>query len=182
MHELQANGVAIVRTPTGVGVSAAPVHAGPLLIEVDYEGRRLKEDWLDPRGAPWRDYYHGIDMMRVVVRVKGEGRVLAELSLPGEEYPLPYMVLQGEQRHITETYVSIPPALTITDPQGAVWTLGWQRAPREQSPEGEFAFNVLRNGRDTHEFASRVERRNGKIRIFTHCGWKVWGRGGHEFL
>ena len=28
---------------------------------------------------------------------------------------LPFMVLNGEQKHITENYVSVPPALTITD-------------------------------------------------------------------
>ena len=32
---------------------------------------------------------------------------------------LPYMVRSGEQTHVTESYVSVPPALCITDEQGA---------------------------------------------------------------
>lgn len=84
---------------------------------------------------------------------------------------------QGEQKHITESYVSVPPALTITDEAGSVWTLGMQTAPRGKSPDGEFAFDVLRITRDgriinTGEVASRIERRSGRIRIFTAEGWK----------
>lgn len=182
-HQVAANGVLIVRTPTGIGVAfPQPQPRRPLLVEVDYEGRRLKEEWLDSCGPPWRDFYHDIDMTRVVVRVKDQGVVLAELSLPGEEYPLPYMVPRAEQAHETESYCSVPPCLTITTPGGDVWTLGWKAAPRELCPWGEFAFEVLRNGRTTHEYASRIERRNGKLRILTSRGWLVWGRHGHEFL
>ena len=86
----------------------------------------------------------------------------------------PFMRLQGEQQYLTENYVSVPPALTILDEQGAVWTLGFNTAPRGKSPNGEFAFDVLRNGVDTGEIASRIERRGGKIRIFTRDGWKKW--------
>jgi hypothetical protein len=98
----------------------------------------------------------------------------------------PFMRLQGEQTHITEEYVSSPPALMIIDERGAVWTLGFTRAtPREsdlqqkfrtnyEAPRGEFAFNVLRNGQNVGEFASRIERRRGKVRILTATGWKVW--------
>lgn len=93
---------------------------------------------------------------------------------------LPYMKLQGPQLHVTESYVSVPPALTITDEQGAVWTIGYQTAPRAKTPDGEFAFDVLRNGVPTGDFASRVERRNGRIRIFTADGWQRWT--GHSFI
>lgn len=86
----------------------------------------------------------------------------------------PFMRLQGEQKFITESYVAVPPALTILDERGAVWTLGFNTAPKWQSPEGEFAFNVLRNGIETGEVASRIERRNNRIRIFTKDGWKRW--------
>lgn len=86
----------------------------------------------------------------------------------------PYMQLQGEQQHITEQYVSVPPALTITDEAGAIWTLGFNTAPRGRSPNGEFAFNVLRNGYEVGEIASRIERRGGRVRIFTQEGWKRW--------
>ena len=92
----------------------------------------------------------------------------------------PWMRLQGEQSHITESYVSVPPALTITDERGDVWTLGMNSAPKGATPDGEFAFDVLRNGAGTGEVASRIERRNGKVRIFTRDGWKSWN--GHSFF
>ena len=94
----------------------------------------------------------------------------------------PFMKLQGEQRHITESYVSVPPALTITDERGDVWTIGFKTANLLQSPAGEFAFDVLRNGIDTHEIASRIEKRNGKLRIFTAKGWKTWNPVGKYFF
>ncbi len=87
---------------------------------------------------------------------------------------LPYMIPQGPQHHITEEYVSTPPALVIVDERGAHWTLGNEFARMDDRPNGEFAFNVLRNGVDTGVFASRIERRNKKIRAFTRQGWKVW--------
>lgn len=80
-----------------------------------------------------------------------------------------FMIRQGEQKHITEEYVSVPPALIITDETGSIWTLGFKYGP---APNGEFAFNVLKNGIDTGEFASRIERRRKGIRIFTANGWK----------
>ncbi len=87
-------------------------------------------------------------------------------------------MLPREQQHITETYVSTPPALVITDPMGARWCLGTEFARMDDSPRGEFAFNVLRNGVDMGEYASRIERRRGKIQIFTRQGWKSWtGKG-----
>lgn len=87
-------------------------------------------------------------------------------------------MMPAEQKHITDTYVSSPPALVITDIDGARWCLGTEYARMDDSPRGEFAFNVLRNGIDTGEFASRIERRRGKIQIFTRQGWKSWtGRG-----
>jgi hypothetical protein len=90
----------------------------------------------------------------------------------------PYMRLQGEQTHITEAYVVVPPALTITDERGDVWTLGFNTQPRARSPNGEFAYDVLRNGEHTGEAASRIERRAGRIRVFTRDGWKRWTGAG----
>ena len=96
----------------------------------------------------------------------------------------PFMRLNGEQTHITESYVSSPPALLIVDERGDVWTLGFQLAAprstdlmeryqtRHEAPKGEFAFNVLKNGLNVGEFASRIERRKGKVRILTATGWK----------
>lgn len=85
------------------------------------------------------------------------------------------MVPRGPQNHITEPYVCSPPALVIMDESGVIWTLGTEMGP---APRGEFAFSVLRNGFNTGEFASRIERRQGKISIFTRAGRKNWaGRG-----
>lgn len=77
----------------------------------------------------------------------------------------------GPQTHITENYVSSPPALIVVDETGAVWTLGFEQMT---GPRGEYAFPVLRNGVPVGEYASRIERRGGKIRIFTVNGFKTW--------
>ena len=178
-HEVQSNGIAIVRTPTGIGVAAVGLFdckdRHPLLIEVRYGGRPYKSDTIDPHGPPWRDYYHGIDMLQCEIAVKSGNVLLAEL--PAENAPHSFMVRQGEQQHVTEHYVSVPPALLITDERGDTWTLGLKTAEREESPQGEFAFEVMRNGLGVNEIASRIERRNGKVRIFTRHGWKVWNGG-----
>jgi len=84
---------------------------------------------------------------------------------------LDYMRPHGEQTHITEAYVSSPPALVIVDETGVFWTLGFKFGP---APKGEYAFDVMKNGEPTGEYASRIERRNGRIRIFTPKGWKWW--------
>jgi hypothetical protein len=92
----------------------------------------------------------------------------------------PFMVRHGERKHITEAYVSTPPALALTDQVGDVWCLGFTNAPHGRVPGGEFAYDVLRNGRWAGEFASRIEMRGGRIRIFTAEGWKRWS--GHSFI
>lgn len=81
-----------------------------------------------------------------------------------------YMVPRKEQIYETENYVAVPPALIITDEQNAVWTLGFNGSVSG----GEFAYDVLRNGKPVGEFANRIERRSGRIRIFGPEGWKVW--------
>ena len=87
-------------------------------------------------------------------------------------YPVQsYMLPPKEQKHITENYVASPPALIVVDESGAVWTLGNRIQP---GPYGEYAFDILRNGIDTGEVGSRIERREGKIRVFTLTGWKKW--------
>lgn len=88
----------------------------------------------------------------------------------------PYMAPQGPQRHITEEYVSSPPALWVIDTTGVIWTLAIEFGYRlgGTDPRGEYCFEVLANGNKTGEFASRIERRAGRIRIFTHTGWKRW--------
>lgn len=88
-----------------------------------------------------------------------------------------YMRPSGPQMHITESYVSTPPALTITDETGAVWSLGMTNRGVHG---GEFAFDVLRNALMSGEIANRIERRNGKIYIFGPEGRKAWN--GRSFI
>lgn len=91
-----------------------------------------------------------------------------------------YMLPEKEQTHVTEPYVAVPPALHITDSANNVWTLGYSYATPINASRGEFTFNVLLNGKETGEFASRIEMRFGKIRIFTRAGFKTWN--GHSFF
>lgn len=84
---------------------------------------------------------------------------------------LSYMLPSKAQTHITENYVSSPPALIIVDEANNVFTLGFQQMA---GPRGEYGFPVLINGQPTGEVASRIERRDGKIRIFTDTGFKRW--------
>lgn len=88
----------------------------------------------------------------------------------------PYMAPQGPQTQITQEYVSSPPALWIIDEAGIIWTLGFEFGYQlgASDPKGEYCFEVLANGHKTGEFASRIERRGGKIRIFTARGFKRW--------
>jgi hypothetical protein len=83
---------------------------------------------------------------------------------------------KGPQTHVTENYVSSPPALHITDEAGDVWVLGMDSI----ISRGEFAFDVLRNGFPAGERANRIERRNGKISIFGPEGRKAWN--GRSFV
>ena len=91
-----------------------------------------------------------------------------------------YMLPPKVQQHITESYVSSPPVLMLTDERGAVWTLGMTYQRQDDAPHGEFAFNIMRNGHDTGVYGSRIERLHGKIRVFTRDGWVVWN--GRSFL
>jgi hypothetical protein len=75
------------------------------------------------------------------------------------------------RENATQPYVTIPPALIITDANGATWTLGFKYVENR----GQFFFNVLRNDVDTGEMASNIEYRIGKIRIMCSDGsQKVW--------
>ncbi|HLA60921.1 MAG TPA: hypothetical protein VK626_01625 [Nitrospiraceae bacterium] len=91
-----------------------------------------------------------------------------------------YMLPPKEQTHITESYVSSPPALLVVNEQGTVFTLGETFAQDSSAPWGEYAFNVLVNGQDSGEYASRIERRNGKVRIYGRQGFKTWN--GRTFI
>jgi hypothetical protein len=75
----------------------------------------------------------------------------------------------------TESYVTIPPALIITDSDGATWTAGFTL-----TPYGEF--NVLRNDVDTGEYAERVEYRNGVLRLFGKDRVRTFSRNKRHFV
>jgi hypothetical protein len=90
---------------------------------------------------------------------------------------MPYMRRQAKPNFETENYVSTPPALLVLEADGTVWTLGFNMIC---GPRGEYAFDVLRNGQFTGEYASRIERRAGRIRIFTVDGFKTWN--GNRFF
>jgi len=81
---------------------------------------------------------------------------------------------------ITEAYVSSPPAAFIVDEYENMFTLGLNFQRYSDSPNGEYAFDILLNGYPTGEYASRIERRNGKVRIFTRAGWRYWN--GRSFV
>ena len=76
-----------------------------------------------------------------------------------------FMKRQGEQKHITESYVAIPPALHITDNEGAIWTLGFDYDEAEWRT-GRYEYDVVRNAVKTGAFARNIEFRAGKVRIF----------------
>jgi hypothetical protein len=82
-----------------------------------------------------------------------------------------FMLPQAEQTHVTENYVSSPPALIVVDEANNVFTLGFQQMA---GPRGEYGFPVCVNGLPCGEVASRIERRSGKVRIFTDTGFKQW--------
>lgn len=80
----------------------------------------------------------------------------------------------------TESYVCIPPALIITDSDGGTWTLGTEY-------NTHFEWNVLRNDKDTGEFASRIEYRRdnvgGVLRIYgREYGSKTLSRNKRTFI
>ncbi len=79
------------------------------------------------------------------------------------------------RENATQPYVTIPPALIITDSNGATWTLGFSYIEKWIRGEKVFYFNVLRNDVDTGEFSEKIDYRQGKIRIFSSDGTqKVW--------
>ena len=81
------------------------------------------------------------------------------------------------QSHITESYVSSPPALTITDDAGNIWALGMVN---RGVSGGEFMFDVCRNGIPVGDYANRIERRNRKVYLFGPEGRKAWN--GRSFI
>ncbi len=78
----------------------------------------------------------------------------------------------------TESYVCCPPAFSIVDSDGAVFTLGFEyiEYPRH------YEFNVLRNDVSTGQFAEKIEYRNGVVRIFGRDGTRTFSRNKCHFI
>ncbi len=87
---------------------------------------------------------------------------------------LDYMKKGYTKEFITDMYVSSPPAAYIVDERGNVFTLGFKYQEERDSPKGHYSFNILINGKDTGQYGTHIERRNGKIRVFTKYGFKIW--------
>jgi hypothetical protein len=86
--------------------------------------------------------------------------------------------LQGidfRRENKTESYVRIPPALLITDSDGAAWSFGF-----EFNAHGEI--NVLRNDVPTGEFAKFIEYRKGVVWLFGQAGWRHVSRNRRHFI
>ncbi len=100
------------------------------------------------------------------------------------KYVPAYAVRDGEQVHISDTYVSTggarASAAHLDDADGARWCLGYAVGIKGRSPKGQFCYNVLRNGMEVGEMASVIEMRLGVVRIYTETGWKRWN--GHTFI
>lgn len=73
-----------------------------------------------------------------------------------------------ERANKTENYVEIPPALIITDIDGACFTVGMTYVMHD----GQFEWTVLRNDVDTGEFAKRIVYEGGVVSIYGHYGRK----------
>lgn len=106
---------------------------------------------------------------------------LGVLALP-QAYDLrryDFMRPQGPHMPITESSVSIPPALWIRDEEGALWTLGFDYDEREWR-SGKWEYDIIRNGRKTGEFGRIIEykvnsRGTRQIRIWgSHGGSAMW--------
>ncbi len=90
-----------------------------------------------------------------------------------------FMRPQGPHMPITESYVSIPPALFVRDEENALWTLGFDYSETAWRG-GQFEYDVVRNGRKTGEFARQIEFRNKKVIILGADGRRVWN--GRQFV
>jgi hypothetical protein len=78
---------------------------------------------------------------------------------------------QYTRENKTDAYVTVPPALIITDSNGATWTLGHDYILKGW----RYYFGVMRNDVHTGEQACQIEYRQWRVRIFTPDGkWKIW--------
>lgn len=79
------------------------------------------------------------------------------------------------RENVSGSSLCIPPALIITDSDGAMWTFGF-----EYNTHGEI--NVLRNDVNTGEFAQRIEYQRGVVKIYGKAGWRSFSRSRRHFI
>lgn len=97
-----------------------------------------------------------------------------------------YMRKPKAQLFQTENYVSSPPALWIHDECGHVFTLATDQPPHpDLAARGEYTFMVnwspaVNQVIQTGIWASRIERKQGKVRAWTRQGWRTWD--GKQFI
>ena len=70
----------------------------------------------------------------------------------------------------TENYVEVPPALLITDADGAVWSLGTDH----KIIDGRYHFNVIRNDKNMGVYAEKIVYEKRRVNIYTAEGRFVW--------
>lgn len=82
-----------------------------------------------------------------------------------------------ERQDKTEAYVHVPPALIITDSNGATWTIGNDYVRKGH----RFYWSVLRNDVPVGEYTEVIEYRKGKVYIYPPSGRpKVWTEVGQS--
>lgn len=83
----------------------------------------------------------------------------------------------------TESYVVCPPAMYITDDDGATFTMGFDYV----EVRGRYEFMVLRNDVPTGHFAERIEYtrsagHSGVVTLYGNDGKRVFSRSKRFFL
>lgn len=88
---------------------------------------------------------------------------------------IPPYARQGKGfEYISQSYEASPPAAYIISSDRKTFVLGVLKVPLHDSPDGHYGYNVLVDGNDTQLFASHIEKRNNRVRIFTRNGWLYW--------
>jgi hypothetical protein len=90
-----------------------------------------------------------------------------------------FMRPQGPTMPITESYVSIPPALWIRDEGENLWTLGFDY-DEVAWRGGKYEYDIIMNGVKTGYWGRVIELRGRKLRIFGSEGWRQWN--GRHFV
>ena len=82
------------------------------------------------------------------------------------------------RENVTDNYVVVPPALMITDHDGAVWSFGNEY----RETRWFFEMEVLRNDVKTGHFAERIEFKAGTVVLYGKDGRRVVSRSRKHIL